>query len=89
MSAGMACPPRAWWWRDQQNSDTYRVYDRTRRELHIEKALDVIDFSLSPGLLTISPVQSISSSMWLLPKAQAVDLECSFNLLTAITEPVA
>ena len=32
----------------QQNSDTtYRVYDYNRgRELHIEKALDVIDFSL-------------------------------------------
>ena len=33
----------------QQNSDTtYRVYDYNRgREIHVEKALDVIDFSLS------------------------------------------
>ncbi len=32
----------------QQNSDTtYRVYDYDRgRELHIEKALDIIDFEL-------------------------------------------
>ncbi|MDF2885289.1 MAG: phosphomannose isomerase [Clostridiaceae bacterium] len=35
----------------QQNSDTtYRVYDYNRgRELHIDKALDVIDFSLKGG----------------------------------------
>lgn len=34
----------------QQNSDiTYRVYDYGRpREIHVEKALDVIDFSLKP-----------------------------------------
>ena len=32
----------------QQNSDTtYRVYDYNRgREIHVEKALDCIDFSL-------------------------------------------
>lgn len=41
----------------QQNSDTtYRVYDYNRgREIHVEKALDVIDFSLkgenSKGIL--------------------------------------
>lgn len=36
----------------QQNSDTtYRVYDYNRgRELHIEKALDVVDLSLKGGL---------------------------------------
>lgn len=35
----------------QQNSDTtYRVYDYNRgREIHVEKALDVIDFSLKGG----------------------------------------
>ena len=37
----------------QQNSDiTYRVYDYGRpREIHVEKSLDVIDFSLTPKKL--------------------------------------
>lgn len=38
----------------QQNSDiTYRVYDYNRgRELHVNKALDVVDFSLSENKIT-------------------------------------
>jgi mannose-6-phosphate isomerase len=78
----------------QQNSDTtYRVYDWDRgRELHIEKALDVIDFS--PESRSFNYQYARCAKYFELhvvtaPKAQAVDLEGSFHLLTAITEPVA
>ncbi|MEG1256100.1 type I phosphomannose isomerase catalytic subunit [Clostridium sp.] len=47
----------------QQNSDTtYRVYDYNRgRELHMKKALDVIDFTLEPKIILIDENKKIQN----------------------------
>lgn len=45
----------------QQNSDTtYRVYDYNRgREIHMDKALEVIDFDLKPNKIIVPGVEEI------------------------------
>jgi len=82
----------------QQNSDTtYRVYDWDRadatgrgRELHIDKALDVIDFS--PAARSFEYQYSRCAryfKMDVISEAQGIGVELpeSFHLLTPVTAP--
>lgn len=74
----------------QQNSDTtYRVYDWNRvddkgrqRELHIEKALDVIDFDAGEcGTLTGLKVEERGGESFILPAIISQWKSCGFRAI--------
>lgn len=71
----------------QQNSDiTYRVYDYNRgRELHINKALDVVDFSLSGNKITGISVEREGYNKTYLCLDKNFSLEL-YNVQTSFTE---
>lgn len=84
----------------QQNSDTtYRVYDWDRvdasgrgRELHIDKALDVIDFS--PEARSFDYQSARCSEHFVLdvithPQGQELHLRGSFHLVTPVSAPAS